>query len=327
MTHTDIKSEGWIARLPEAMQPYALLIRLDRSIGWWLLFLPGAWGIILGANGAQGMVGSDIRLLILFLIGAIIMRGAGCIINDLWDRDLDAKVERTQNRPLASGQVNLVQASALLAYLLFTGFIILIMTSKITIMLGFLSLVLIATYPIMKRITWWPQAFLGLTFNFSALMGWSAAVHDLRLEAFALYASAFFWTLGYDTIYAHQDKKDDAMIGIKSTALLLGERSPFWVGVFYSFSFLLLLFACYLGDAGFVTYVLLLLAALHLRKQITEWDSHDALNSLHIFQSNRTYGLLVAFALLWVQTDDYVIAQWHKYNLPDLSTYFPTFGL
>jgi len=172
---TDINIQGWISNLPASWQPYAVLMRLDRPIGWWLLVLPAWWGIVLGANGVQGMMLSDIRLLVIFLIGAIIMRGAGCIINDLWDRDLDQQVERTKLRPLASGQISIVKAVVFLCYLLFCAFIILLMTSGITIALGVLSLIFVATYPLMKRITWWPQAFLGLTFNFGALMGWSAA--------------------------------------------------------------------------------------------------------------------------------------------------------
>ncbi len=301
MTHTDIKTQGWISSFPQRWQPYAILMRLDRPIGWWLLFLPAAWGIILGANGAQGMVLSDVRLLILFLIGAIIMRGAGCIVNDIWDRDLDKQVERTKDRPLASGQIGLVSACAFLAYLLFAGFIILLMTSGITILLGVLSLVLVGVYPFMKRITWWPQAFLGITFNFGALMGWSAAVHELRLEAFVLYSAAFFWTLGYDTIYAHQDKDDDEMVGIKSTALLFGSRSKGWVGLFYFLSLVLLIVACVIGKVGLVTYALLIFPAIHLFRQISEWDIYDPENSLAVFKSNRNYGLMVAFALLFSQ--------------------------
>ena len=232
MTHTDIKTEGWISKMPQSWQPYAVLMRLDRPIGWWLLLLPGWWGIMLGANGVTGMYNADWRLMILFLIGAIIMRGAGCIINDLWDRDLDQQVERTKMRPLASGQISMLNAIMFLFFMLFTAFIILLQTSAITIFLGVLSLFFVATYPLMKRITWWPQAFLGLTFNFGALMGWGAATHHLGWEPFVLYAAGFFWTLGYDTVYAHQDKEDDQIVGIKSTAILFGERSKFWVGLY-----------------------------------------------------------------------------------------------
>ncbi len=301
MTHTDIKTEGWISKLPAFWQPYALLMRLDRPIGWWLLLLPGWWGILLGANGVQGMILSDIRLLVLFLIGAIIMRGAGCIINDLWDRDLDKQVERTKMRPLASGQVSVFGAVIFLSYLIFTAFIILLMTSYITIVLGVLSLFFVAVYPLMKRITWWPQAFLGLTFNFGALMGWSASTHDLRVEALVLYAAGFFWTLGYDTIYAHQDKDDDEIIGIKSTALLFGKRSKFWVGLFYIITVMLLAFSFFLADSGLITFILLVLPAIHFYHQLRDWDMDDPENSLLIFKSNRNFGLFVLLAIAFSQ--------------------------
>lgn len=301
MNYTDIQNKSWVLKLPISWQPYAILMRLDRPIGWWLLLLPGLWGIVLGANGAQGMVSSDIRLMFFFFVGAIIMRGAGCIINDLWDRDLDKQVERTKTRPLASGQVSPLGAIMFLSYLLFTGFIILLMTSKVTILLGMLSVVFIAVYPLMKRITWWPQAFLGLTFNFGALMGWGAATHHLGLEAFTLYAAGFFWTLGYDTIYAHQDKIDDEMAGIKSTALLFGTRSKFWVGLFYVASILLLLLTAFIAESGIITIILLIIPALHLFRQLEDWDIDNPANSLLIFKSNRNFGLLVLFAISFTQ--------------------------
>lgn len=296
MNHTDINTESWISKLPEQAQPYAILMRLDRPIGWWLLLLPSWWGIMLGANGVQGMYGSDWILIMLFFMGAIVMRGAGCVINDIWDRKLDAQVERTKTRPLASGSISVVEASAFLFFLLFLGFIILLQTSFITICLGFLSMIFVATYPFMKRITWWPQAFLGLTFNFGALMGWAAATHQLRWEAVFLYAAAFFWTLGYDTIYAHQDKEDDARIGIKSTARLFGEKSKNWVSVFYSLTFVLLIITAIIAEAGLVTYGLLFLPFLHLIHQVRHWDLNDPESALSIFKSNRNMGLLVLLA-------------------------------
>jgi 4-hydroxybenzoate polyprenyltransferase len=296
MTHTDINTESWISKLPERWQPYAVLMRLDRPIGWWLLVLPAWWGIILGANGVQGMMRSDFFLMITFLVGAIVMRGAGCVINDLWDRELDKQVERTKDRPLASGAISLVEGIIFLFFLLFLGFIILLQTSFTTIGLGFLAMIFVATYPLMKRITWWPQAFLGITFNFGALMGWAAATHDLRFEALMLYAAAFFWTLGYDTIYAHQDKKDDELVGIKSTALLFGERSPSWVRTFYTATFVLLMGTAVIAEAGFVTYVLLLIPFFHFMGQVKNWDPNDPENSLLIFKSNRNAGLLVLLA-------------------------------
>ncbi len=297
MKHTDIKSEGWISKLPDHWQPYALLMRLDRPIGWWLLLLPGWWGIMMGANGVQGFYSSDVRLMIYFLIGAILMRGAGCIINDMWDRDLDRQVERTQNRPLANGTINMFQAAVCLFSLVFVSFVILLQTSSVTIGLGFLSLLFITTYPYMKRITWWPQAFLGITFNFGALMGYGAATHHLGWEPVMLYLAAFFWTLGYDTIYAHQDKKDDALVGIKSTALLFGQRSKFWVGLFYTATMLFLILSFWLAGFGLLSFALLILPALHFMWQLINWDIDDAEDSLEVFKSNRMLGLLVLLAI------------------------------
>ncbi len=316
-THTDIQLSGWISRLPKTWRPYAVLIRLDRPIGWWLLLLPGWWGIMLGANGVTGMYAADWRLMIMFLIGAVIMRGAGCIVNDLWDRNLDKQVARTKMRPLASGQIPLLNAIMFLFFMLFTAFIILLQTSWVTIGLGMLSLVFIAAYPLMKRITWWPQAFLGLTFNFSALMGWGAATHHLGFEPFILYAAGFFWTLGYDTVYAHQDKKDDALVGIKSTALLFGERSKFWVGIFYAASISLIALASFLAGSGLISLAVLALPAIHLFRQVMDWDMDDPENSLIIFKSNRNFGLLV---LLSFAVSD-VIPRFDKLGLsmPDIS--------
>lgn len=296
MSHTDINSESWISKLPEQTQPYAILMRLDRPIGWWLLVLPAWWGIMLGANGVQGMYGADWLLMITFLFGAVVMRGAGCVINDLWDRDLDKEVERTKTRPLANGDISIFEAGAFLFFLLFLGFIILLQTSFVTICLGFLSMIFVAAYPLMKRITWWPQAFLGITFNFGALMGWGAATHQLRWEAFILYAAAFFWTLGYDTIYAHQDKEDDARIGIKSTARLFGNKSAAWVSLFYSLTFILLILTAVIAEAGLVTYALLFLPFIHLIRQVRHWDLNDPDSALEIFKSNRNAGLLVLLA-------------------------------
>lgn len=318
MSYSDIKTQSWISYLPQSWQPYAILMRLDRPIGWWLLLLPGWWGIVLGSNGVQGMYSSDVRLMIMFFFGAIIMRGAGCIINDLWDRDLDKQVERTKTRPLASGEVSMLGAIAFLSYLLFVAFLILLMTSMVTILLGIFSLILVAVYPFMKRITWWPQAFLGLTFNFGALMGWGAATHYLGAEAVALYAAGFFWTLGYDTIYAHQDKVDDEIVGIKSTALLFGERSKFWVGLFYTMTILLLVVAAFLAEAGMITLVLLLFPAIHLFRQLADWEPDEPENSLYIFKSNRNFGLLVLFAIAFTQVLP-KLEEIFGFKIPDIS--------
>lgn len=299
MNHTDIKSEGWIARLPVKLRPYAILMRLDRPIGWWLLLLPGWWGITLAFNGFANFSSFGWKMLVYFLFGAVLMRGAGCIINDLWDRDLDKEVSRTKSRPLASGDTPVFQAVLFLGVLLFISLFILLQTSGVAIWLGLLSIPFIATYPYMKRITWWPQAFLGITFNFSALIGWAAVYPELVLTPFILYAGCFFWTLGYDTIYAHQDKEDDQMVGIKSTALLFGERSKLWVGLFYATAMFLIFVAALHMGVSVISLVCLVFPAVHLVWQIKNWQIDDHQNSLKIFKSNRDFGLLVfaAFAL------------------------------
>ncbi|WP_435640937.1 4-hydroxybenzoate octaprenyltransferase [Micavibrio aeruginosavorus] len=293
MTHTDIHHQGWIAYLPGFVRPYALLMRLDRPIGTWLLLLPGWWAIVLAAGGVRAMNPYDWKLIILFAVGAIVMRGAGCVINDLWDRKLDARVERTAARPLASGAVSVPAACVLLGALLSIGLMILLELNITAILLGVLSVAFIVVYPAMKRITWWPQAFLGLTFNFGALMGWAAVTGAVDMAALYLYAAGFFWTLGYDTIYAHQDKEDDARIGIKSTALFLGEKSRIWIAGFYTLTLILLALA--IGSVwGFVT---LIPAAMHLAWQVKDWDMNDPASSLKFFRSNRDFGLLVLAAV------------------------------
>lgn len=298
MGFTDIRFD-LVSRLPAAAQPYALLMRLDRPVGWWLLLLPGWWAIMLGGGGIKGLGWSGWSLMVLFFIGAVVMRGAGCIVNDLWDRDLDARVERTKMRPLASGAVKPWQAGLFLLLLLFAGLLLLVQMPAMTIWLGIFSLGLIAAYPYMKRITWWPQAFLGLTFNFGVPMGWSAVTGgSLEWPALLMYAGAFFWTLGYDTIYAHQDKADDQMVGIKSTALLFGERSKRWVGVFYAASWALIALAAFASGAGVLSLGLLVLPGLHLLLQILLWKPDDPASSLRWFKSNRDCGLLFALALL-----------------------------
>jgi 4-hydroxybenzoate polyprenyltransferase len=297
MAFTDIRFD-LINRLPAAARPYALLMRLDRPIGWWLLLLPGWWAITLSAGGLNGMGGWDWYLFILFFFGAVIMRGAGCIVNDLWDRDLDAQVERTRSRPLASGQVKPWQAIAFLLVLLFLGLLILLQTTALTFWIGVVSLIFVVAYPYMKRITWWPQAFLGITFNFGVLMGWAAITADLSFTAFFMYIGAFFWTLGYDTIYAHQDKDDDQMIGIKSTALLFGERSKKWVAIFYAASWTLLAGTIFLTTESILSQGLILLPGIHMLLQVLLWNPDDKASSLRWFKSNRDCGLLFLLSFL-----------------------------
>lgn len=297
-THTDIKRLAWIEQhLPEKLHPYAYLARLDRPIGIWLLVLPGWWGIVLGAGGLFGMGLHAWFLILLFGIGAVLMRAAGCVINDLWDRDLDKQVERTKNRPLAAGTVGKSQALVFLAGLLTLSLIILLTMNGLTIILGVLTIPLIVTYPLMKRITWWPQAFLGITFNFGALMGYAAMTGTLSFSCVLLYIAGICWTLGYDTIYAHQDREDDALAGMKSTALLFGENSPKWVKRFYELTALFLVLAMLIHNGSLWTSLLILASCSHLLWQLTEWNPQDPASSLKIFRSNRDFGLLIVIIL------------------------------
>ncbi len=293
MTHTDIKREGWISRLPDKWQLYAILMRLDRPIGWWLLLLPSLWGIALAVDNPLNFKMDHLYLMILFFIGAILMRGAGCIINDLWDRDLDKRVVRTQFRPIASGEISIRKAIICLSILLMFSFLILIQLPIITIFLGLFAVVLIITYPLMKRIIWWPQAFLGVTFNFGVLMGFSAVSQSLSIQAFALYIAAIFWTLGYDTIYALQDKEDDALVGIKSTARLFGKNVKKAVQVFYIISFMFLMTTLFLTQASWWAYLLMLLTVFYFARQVQDIDINNPQIALDIFKSNRDLGILI----------------------------------
>lgn len=288
---SDIRSGDWIDRsLPQAWRPYARLARLDRPIGTWLLLFPGWWSIALAA--APG-AWPDLRLMILFGIGAVVMRGAGCTINDMIDRDIDAKVARTATRPLASGALSLAQAWRFLGLQLGIGLVILLQLSWTAIWLGVGSLVLVAVYPTMKRITWWPQAFLGLTFNWGALMGWAAARDEIALPALLLYAAGFFWTLSYDTIYAHQDKSDDALIGVKSTALKLGAQTKSWLLGFDAAMLILLVAALAAAGIGWIAYLALLAVSAHLLWQARDVDLDDARDCLAKFRSNRWIGWIL----------------------------------
>ncbi|MEM7618046.1 MAG: 4-hydroxybenzoate octaprenyltransferase [Pseudomonadota bacterium] len=299
MSYTDIKRQGWIKRLPADWQPYVVLMRLDRPIGWWLLLLPGWWGIILGTGGLSNVNGHTAYLMLLFFIGAILMRGAGCVINDLWDRDLDKKVERTQTRPLASGEITIRQALYFLSTLLGVSFLILIQMSMLTIYLGLFSMLLVTTYPLMKRFTWWPQAFLGITFNFGVLMGYSAVTGTLSIEAVFLYIAAIAWTLGYDTIYALQDKDDDALIGIKSTARLFADNTQKWVTIFYLATIFILWAALILINAAIWSYLFLFFAGLYFYWQVQTLKLNDAANALERFKINRDVGLIICFIFLF----------------------------
>jgi len=301
--HTDIKSTGWVRHLPPAVRPYVLLMRLDRPVGIWLLLLPGLWGITLAAETARSPTGAGLQvhhavLFGLFTIGAIIMRAAGCIINDLWDRRMDAAVARTAARPLASGAIRPRQALILLGLLLAIGFLILLQLPNTTIALGILSIPFIVAYPLMKRITWWPQLFLGFTFNFGALMGWSAVTGSISLPAILLYAGGIFWTLAYDTIYACQDIEDDMKIGIKSTAIRFGIHTRKWVTGFFVTSWVLIVLAFVSANASGLSLLLLLLPALHIFWQLRILNLGIPQSCLRVFKINRDFGLLVLLAAL-----------------------------
>ncbi len=227
------------------------------------------------------------------------MRGAGCVINDVWDRDLDKLVERTKNRPLANGIISPKQGLLFLATLLLTGLTILLQFNFITIILGIITLPLIATYPLMKRLTWWPQLFLGLTFNFGALMGWSAITGTISTPALLLYIGGIFWTLSYDTIYAHQDKEDDAMAGIKSTARLFNENSKKWVRAFFGIAILSFIAAIITANGMTPSTALIGLPAAHASWQIKTWNPDDNQSSLRIFKSNMIFGACLLIACLF----------------------------
>ncbi len=293
-TYSDIRADGWVARLPQGWRPYALLMRLDRPIGSWLLFLPGLWAFALAAPSW----GRGLWLTALFGLGAVLMRGAGCVVNDLWDRDLDRQVERTAGRPLASGAVRPKQALAFLAGLLLVSCVILLLLPPVAILLGVLSLVPIALYPLAKRVTDYPQAVLGLVFSWAAPTGYAAATGGLDAAAIALWAAGFCWILGYDTIYAHQDREDDALVGIRSTALHFGDRTrPFLIGCYAATVALLALAGALAGLSWWFIPALLVPAGL-LARQVVALDIRDPALCLTLFKANREVGLAVALAFL-----------------------------
>ena len=292
--YTDIRATGWVAWLPAAWRPYALLMRADRPIGSWLLFLPGLWGIALCAPSW----GRGLWLAFLFFVGAFVMRGAGCVVNDLWDRDIDRQVERTRGRPLASGAVSPRQAVAFLALLCAIGLAVLLQLNAASIWLGVLSLLPILLYPLAKRVTDYPQLVLGFTFGWGALMGPVAAGAPLGAPVLALYAATIAWILGYDTIYAHQDREDDALVGIRSTALHFGERTASFLAACYVAAIALLALTGFLAGLSPWFYLGLLLPAGALAWQIRRLDIHDPALCLRLFKANREVGLLATLAIL-----------------------------
>jgi 4-hydroxybenzoate polyprenyltransferase len=298
-THiADAKDLNWVERfLPAALLPYAQLARWDRPIGWWLLLLPCWWSLVL-AQIAAGGGWPNVQHALLFLIGAIVMRGAGCTLNDMADRDFDAKVERTKNRPLASGRISRTHAFAFLALQSLVGLGVLLQFNGYTVVLGAASLLIVAVYPFMKRITHWPQFVLGLAFNWGALVGWSATHGTLSSAAVFLYIAGILWTLAYDTIYAHQDKEDDALIGVKSTALLFGAKTKPWLIGFFAAALVSAALALLHAEARWMSYAGLGLAGLHAAWQTHKFDHTNASLCLKLFKSNRTFGLLFLAGLL-----------------------------
>jgi 4-hydroxybenzoate polyprenyltransferase len=285
----DIPVDNWIdRRVPAPIRPYLRLMRLDRPIGTWLLLFPGWWSIALASDRWP-----DWRLMALFALGAVVMRGAGCTVNDIADHDFDARVARTAARPIPSGAISLKQATAFLALQLVIGLVILLQLDRAAVVLGAASLFLVFSYPFMKRITYWPQAWLGLTFNWGALLGWAAVTDRLDWAPAILYAAGLFWTLGYDTIYAHQDKEDDALIGVKSTALRLGDATPGWLVGFYGLTLAGIAAAGWSAGLGWPFYVVLAAAGVQLAWQIKTVCIDDAANCLSRFKSNRLFGWLV----------------------------------
>jgi len=289
---------NWVdTRAPQWSRPYLRLSRLDRPIGSWLLLIPCWWSAALAAGVAHD-TSQLLRSLALFFVGAFAMRGAGCTWNDITDRDLDALVERTRSRPIPAGQVSVPQAAAFLVAQALVGLAVLLQFNRFAVATGIASLVIVAVYPFMKRITWWPQIVLGLAFSWGALMGFAATLGRIDATALALYAGSIAWVIGYDTIYAHQDAEDDALIGIKSTALLFGARTHQALMAFYGLAVVLIGAALALAGARFPAWIGLAAFAGHLVWQIRRLEIGDPALCLRVFKSNRDAGLLLFAGLL-----------------------------
>ena len=346
----DSAKSHWVNRAPEGIRPYLQLSRLDRPVGYWLLTLPGWIGLAF-AGLSHGLVWMDLVWAVLILIGAITMRGAGCTYNDIVDQDLDAQVERTALRPLPAGTVTTKQAWRWTFAQIGVGFLVWLCLPLLAKIIALLALPLVAAYPFMKRITWFPQVWLGMTFNWAVLVAYAAKTGTVSLPLFILYLGLIFWTVGYDTIYACQDIEDDAMVGIKSTARKFGGRVKFWVGVCYSLSIILIGFAVSLtwfqigalfGEweyphigAGLrnsaelhgpimidippiATMLALLIPAIHFIQQLIKLDLSNQRSALRIFKSNALFALILILALLLLRTYLIEIHFSHEYDLPNL---------
>jgi 4-hydroxybenzoate polyprenyltransferase len=299
-SHTDIRPDHWTLRLlPAALKPYGRLARWDRPIGVWLLLFPGWWSVAL-ASPLQSA--ADVRglaiMLALFALGAIAMRGAGCTWNDILDRNIDAAVERTRKRPLPAGEVTVRQAAVWMALQALVGAAVLLSFNAFAIGVGLASLLLVAIYPLMKRVTSWPQAVLGLAFNWGALLGWAAARGELSPAALALYAGGVAWTLVYDTIYAMQDQRDDTVIGVRSTARRFQQAPERWLTLFAALTVACFGLAGWFAGAGGMYWLAVITVAAHLFRQIATLQPHDAPDCLAKFRANRAIGWLMFAGIL-----------------------------
>ncbi|NRP71404.1 4-hydroxybenzoate octaprenyltransferase [Ensifer psoraleae] len=299
----DAPSNNWVYRaLPRSLWPYAQLARWDRPIGWQLLLWPCLWSAALASATAASLgsfsAGRFLFHVFLFTVGAIAMRGAGCTYNDIVDHDIDMEVARTRSRPLPSGRVTRFQAKAFMVLQALVGLLVLLQFNGFTVFLGIASLALVAIYPFAKRFTDWPQFFLGLAFSWGAIMGWSAEFGELSLASVVLYGAAIAWTIGYDTIYAYQDREDDELIGVRSTARRFGDNPRPWLIGLYGLAVLLMLLAFVAAGAGFFAYAGLLVAAVMLGYQILLLNIHDPLQCLALFKFNSVVGLIVFAGLV-----------------------------
>jgi 4-hydroxybenzoate polyprenyltransferase len=290
----DSERRGFIGALPPRLRPFASLIRLDRPIGSWLLYWPCAWSVALAGVAGRW------DLLLWLGLGAFAMRSAGCVYNDIVDRDLDVRVERTRLRPLASRRVSLRSAWILIGLLCAVGLLVLLQLNLTAAIVALVSIAPVAAYPFMKRITWWPQAWLGIVFSWGALVGWPAVIGSLALATLLLWSGSIAWVVGYDTLYAIQDIEDDALVGVKSSARRLGDRAPLGIGIFYLIAVSLWGAAIWTVRPDWLALLALVPAALHLANQALRADPRDGELALTLFRSNRTCGLLVFLAMLVV---------------------------
>ena len=297
VTTPDTELRGLVRWLPVRARPYALLARFDRPIGWWLLFWPGAWGVLL-AGGLK----THGTLILWLLLGSIAMRGAGCVYNDIVDRDLDAKVARTRSRPLVSGAVTLAAAWVWLVILSLIGLVVLLQLPLLAQLIALASLLPVAAYPFMKRITWWPQAWLGIVFSWAALVGWTAVADAVTLPMLLLYVGSIAWVIGYDTIYAMQDREDDALIGVRSSALRLGPNVRGGVAIFYAIALALWATAIWQVRPDVLAIAALIPIMGHFVWQVATLKTDDGSDALAKFRSNRFAGLLMALACAVVGT-------------------------